>query len=142
MNEAIEDLLRNVPLFADCRAPELARAASVMREVSVAPGDVLVLGPTTDTLYVVAAGTAEAAGLAVRTLARGDSFGEELLLGDPGIPITVRAITALHLLAMDGRALLMLLDSSPVAARSMLRGLLRRTRVAPASASVPSAPSA
>ncbi|HEY1479726.1 MAG TPA: MFS transporter [Gaiellales bacterium] len=89
-------LLRSMALFRLLGPPELEGVARALEPVSAAAGDVLIReGEPGHIFYAIADGSVRvttAAGL-VRTLARGDGFGEIALLNDTPRTATVSAAT-------------------------------------------------
>ena len=98
-------LLQRVPIFAPLAPLQLERLAQAATEVGVAAGETVVAeGDPGDRFYVVADGRAA---VTVRddpiaTLGPGDCFGEIALLRELPRTATVRALTPLRLLALDG----------------------------------------
>ena len=119
-SEQIE-LLRAVPMFAPLAAPELERLAKAMVEVHVAPGiAVFEEGDHGDRFYLLADGRASVvqAGRTLRTLGRGDFFGEIALLRDVPRTATVTATSQLRLLALDRPVFLATVAGDPVSAEA------------------------
>jgi hypothetical protein len=111
-------LLRQLPLFASLPAPELEGIARSLQPASAEPGDVVVKqGDTGDRYYAIADGTVEvsANGAAVRTMTRGEGFGEIALLHDVPRTATVRAITAASLYTLAKEPFLETITGHPVA---------------------------
>jgi predicted MFS family arabinose efflux permease len=98
------DLMRAVSIFAPLPPPVLERLAASAAPVTVpAGGTVFTQGEPGDRFYVVETGRAEIAvdGEPVRTVGRGDFFGEIALLRDVPRTATVRAVEELHLYAIE-----------------------------------------
>ena len=98
------ELLHGIPIFAPLPAPQLERLARALVDVQVEPGvAVFEVGDHGDRFYVIAEGRAgvEVGDEPVRALEPGGFFGEIALLHDVPRTATVRAITALHLYALD-----------------------------------------
>lgn len=97
-------LLRSLPMFAPLPAPELEGVARSLVPVEVAEGAVVVAqGDAGDRFYVVADGEIEVTedGRAVRSLQRGDAFGEIALLHDVPRTATCTATATTHLYALE-----------------------------------------
>lgn len=97
-------LLRRLPLFAPLPASGLEAVARAAVEVSCEAGDVVIRqGEHGDRFYAVADGEFEvrASDVLVRTLGRGDGFGEVALLSDVPRTATVTAIQRGHLFAIE-----------------------------------------
>ena len=87
-------LIREVPMLRPLPVPVLEQMAVHLRRLEVAPGEkVFEAGDPGDQFYVVESGTVHVldGGRAVRTLGRGDGFGEIALLGDTVRTMTVEA---------------------------------------------------
>ncbi|MEO5852721.1 MAG: MFS transporter [Nocardioides sp.] len=93
-------LLRQVPMLRPLSVPVLERLAQGVRRVEAAAGEtVFEAGDLGDSFYVVDDGTVRVldGGRAVRTLGRGEGFGEIALLGRTRRTMTVRAVDAVRL---------------------------------------------
>ncbi len=102
-------LLRKIPLFAALPGPALEVVARASMELDVAAGSAIVNeGERGDCYYAIASGSVEvsSAGQQLRTMGRGEGFGEIALLADVARTATVVALTPSHLLAIDRRAFL------------------------------------
>ena len=126
---------RRVPLFADLSDADLARVCGEALDVHLQPGEVLFReGEPGDRAYVVTAGeldvvrATERRQVLVAVQGEGAVLGEMALVEEARRSATVRARTAAHLLSISKAALDDLLATSPSAARSVFRTLLRRTR--------------
>ena len=112
-------LLRAVPLFAPLPVPELERMAGALEELRVEEGTAVVReGDSGDRFYVLAEGRAlvEAGGRELGELGRGDVFGEIALLGAVPRTATVRALTPLRVLALDGETFVSVVTGHAAAA--------------------------
>ncbi|HLI27989.1 MAG TPA: ABC transporter transmembrane domain-containing protein [Chloroflexota bacterium] len=120
--------LRRVPLFAELPAEALAAIAQRLVVERYAPGDVIVRqGDVGDKLYLIERGQVEvtvqhgpaAVEQPLNTLHEGDYFGEIALLLDVPRTATVRATTAVQLLALGKADFLTLLGRLPALAQRL-----------------------
>ena len=103
-------LLRRLPLFAPLPTPALETVARAARECHVAAGDVVVRqGEPGDEYFAVASGSlaVELGGRPVRSIGRGEGFGEVALLADVPRTATVTAATGATLFAVEREAFLL-----------------------------------
>jgi CRP-like cAMP-binding protein len=127
------DLLRKVPLFSACTKSDLSRIASLVDEVEVSKGKVLMRqGDSGRECFVIADGTAKATmrGRKGATLGPGSFFGEMALLDHGPRTATITAETDMHLLVLGSRQFFSLLDSVPGVSHRIMRGLAERLREA------------
>jgi MFS family permease len=112
-------LVDGVPMFEPLSVVAKEHVASRLTRVDVAPGEVVVrAGEAGDRFYVVADGELEvsAAGRELRTLGRGEGFGEIALLQNVPRTATVTARTDSRLYALDKPSFLASVSSHPRAA--------------------------
>jgi MFS family permease len=115
------ELLRRVPVFAPLPVPELERLAKALTPMRSEEGStVFRQGEVGDRFYVIREGRAgvEIDGSHVRELAAGDSFGEIALVRDVPRTATVRALTALDLLALERDVFVATLTHHPASAEA------------------------
>ncbi|MEI7548229.1 MAG: cyclic nucleotide-binding domain-containing protein [Actinomycetota bacterium] len=129
--EKVVPLLRNVGLFSRCTEYELKVVARNCTMRESAPGDrIISLGDEGDQMYLLLSGTADASveGKVLHTFNAGDYFGELAVLRPAPRTSDVTA-TSQGLLAVLGRnEMMLLLDSIPGVAKSMLQGLADTVR--------------
>ena len=97
-------LLRSSPVFAPLPAPKLECIARLLVPLDISAGTVIVeQGDAAHRFYLVADGRIEVAcdGRVVNELGRGDGFGEIALLHDVPRTATCRAVTRVHLYALE-----------------------------------------
>lgn len=127
------DLLRGIPLFTACSKRDLSRIASLVDEIEVPRGKVLIRqGEPGRECFVIAAGKARAVvrGRRSVTLRPGAVFGEISLLDQGPRSATVTADTDMHLLVLGSREFYSLLDTVPGVAERIMRALAMRLRAA------------
>ncbi len=101
---AVVARLYRVRLFRGLDMASLEQLAAFAQPLAVAPGtEPIRQGEPGDRFYVIASGEADVLidGFKVRQLGPSDDFGERALLRDTPRTATVRAITAMQLLAID-----------------------------------------
>jgi len=116
-------LLRSVPLFATLGLPEVEVVARELQPMEVQAGDEIVHeGDPGDRYYVVADGELEvsADGAPMRTLSRGEGFGEIALLHSVPRTATVTARTRARLYALGREPFLAAVAVQPVAAERVV----------------------
>jgi CRP-like cAMP-binding protein len=126
------ELLRGVPLFADCDDHELAEIALLTRPEHAEPGTVLVAeGEPGDDFYVIVAGraTVSVEGEPVAELGPGSFFGEMALLDGGERVATVTAADPLDLLTLARADFNRMLEvAMPALAPKFLSTVGRRVR--------------
>jgi CRP-like cAMP-binding protein len=124
-------LLKGVRLFSACNDRELGRIASLADEIDVEEGRVLTKeGTPGGEFFVVADGLATASirKKKLATLGPGSFFGEMSILDHGPRAATIVADTPMHLLVLDPRSFVTLLDDVPSVARKIMRVLAERLR--------------
>lgn len=102
-------LLRRIPVFAPLPGPALEGVARAARPVIASSGaEVIREGDSGDTYFALVTGTVEVKmkGVTVRSMTRGEGFGEIALLADVPRTATVVAADDVELLAIDRPAFL------------------------------------
>lgn len=125
------ELLRGVSLFSACSDAELARIASLVDEVELPAGKVLMQeGAAGHECFVVAEGMARATlrGDELANYGPGSIFGEMALLDQAPRSATIVSETPMRLLVLDRRRFASLLGSSSSVAKKVLRVLVERLR--------------
>ncbi|MEX1357776.1 MAG: cyclic nucleotide-binding domain-containing protein [Gaiellaceae bacterium] len=123
------DLLKRVPLFAQCSKQELAAVAAVADEIDLRQGKELTTqGRPGREFLVLVEGEAEVRknGRKLRTLQDGDFFGEIALVTKRPRTATVVAKTPVRVLVVTDRAFQSLLERSPSIHSKVLQALAER----------------
>ena len=117
------DVLATFPLFAGAGKRALRKLVEHACFVEFDAGETVVArGDPADALFVVLSGSAETSGPAeVRSLSRGDYFGELAYLGDSKRSVTVVATAALHVMEVSWEAFVRLAQSDPSVSLAMVR---------------------
>jgi CRP/FNR family transcriptional regulator, cyclic AMP receptor protein len=129
-NEKI-DLLKRVPLFADCSRSELEQIAQLADEIDLREGKELThLGGAGREFFVLLEGEADVSqdGRSINTLGAGDFFGEIALVEDVPRTATVTATTPVRVLVITDRAFRQLLEKHPELQRKVLVALAERVK--------------
>ena len=125
--------LSQVQLFSACNARDLSRIASLVEEVEVPAGRVLIRqGELGEEAFVIADGRAKATirGKGSAKLGAGECFGEMALLDDAPRSATVTAETDMQLFVLGSRQFSALLKEEPGIARRVLNAVAERLRAA------------
>jgi CRP-like cAMP-binding protein len=123
------ELLRRVPLFAECSNRELAYIAQVSDETAFPAGSTLIEeGTLGREFFVIADGTVEVRRGGRKVPKRGDphSFGEMALLNGKPRNATVTTTSPVRALVVTGRAFRQLLVDVPSLAPKLLASLAAR----------------
>ena len=114
--DAKVELLKGVPLFAECSKKELAAIAAVADEIDVPAGRELVReGSNARDFCVIVEGSADvtAGGKTINTLGAGDFFGEIALIRGGTRTATVATTSPTRLLELTDRAFARLIRELP-----------------------------
>jgi CRP/FNR family cyclic AMP-dependent transcriptional regulator len=125
------DLLKRVPLFADCSRRELEQIAQLADEIDLREGKELThLGGPGREFFVLLEGEADVSqdGRSINTLGPGDFFGEIALVEDVPRTATVTATTPVRVLVITDRAFRQLLEKHPELQRKVLVALAERVK--------------
>jgi CRP-like cAMP-binding protein len=127
--DAKVELLKGVPLFANCSKSELQRIASLADELDLSEGATLIReGERGREFIVVAEGAVRVTrnGKTLRDLGSGDFIGEIALVADVPRTATVTATTPVRLLVVTDRAFRSVLEEMPSIATKVLQSLGER----------------
>ena len=128
---AAVEALRKVAFFEGFNDNELHRVAELAEEVDADAGAELTdQGRPGQTAYVILEGTAaiEVGGASINTVGPGDLVGEMALIDHRPRTATVRATSAMKLLAFDAARFRRLLDEMPKAQVRVMEQLVERLR--------------
>jgi len=127
--DAKMELLKRVPLFAECSKKELGEIARVSDEMDVGQGSVLTReGDSGREFFVLVEGVAEVRrkGRKVSTMKPGDFFGEIALVSDRPRTATVTVAAPGRVLVMTDRAFRELMQRMPSIQRKVLAAVVDR----------------
>ena len=139
---APEELIRQVPLFANLSKSEMQGLSSSMKERQFDEGDTIAAeGATGVGFFIIDEGeaTVSVRGNEVRTLKHGDYFGEVALIDDGARTATITAKTPLKCYGITSWEFRPLVESNPKLAWKMLQTIARRLRDAEQRSSEPAA---
>lgn len=111
------ELIRTLPLFADCTPAEIAEVAAIADEIDLQAGRVLAQENAVGREFVaIVEGTAtvQHGDDVIATLHAGDFFGEIALMTGQRRIATVVATTAVHALVIEGHAFVRLMEDAPL----------------------------
>jgi CRP/FNR family transcriptional regulator, cyclic AMP receptor protein len=123
------ELLKGVPLFADCSKAELTRIAALADELDLPAGrDLTKEGAAGREFVVLVQGTAEVRrqGKVINQLGDGDFLGEIALVADVPRTATVTTTWPSRILVITDRAFRSLLREMPTLQLKVLTALARR----------------
>lgn len=127
-NQKVE-LIRKVPLFAQCSNRELEQIASIADEIDLVEGKQLMReGAPGREFFVILEGTADVIqnGALVNTLGSGDFFGEIALIHQGPRTATVTTTSPLRALVVTERSFRRLVEDSPEIERKVLEAAVDR----------------
>jgi CRP/FNR family transcriptional regulator, cyclic AMP receptor protein len=127
--DAKVDLLRGIPLFANCSKRDLSSVSAIADEIDLNEGKELTRqGKPGREFFVLVDGTADVVknNRKVATLKAGDFFGEIALISDAPRTATVRASSSVRALVVTDRNFKRLLDEQPDIERKVLTALAER----------------
>jgi CRP/FNR family transcriptional regulator, cyclic AMP receptor protein len=130
-HEAAVAQLRQAAFFEGFNDNELRRVAELAEEIDAEAGAELTdQGRPGQTAYVILEGTAaiEVGGKEINQVGPGDMVGEMALIDHRPRTATVRALTAMRLLAFDANRFRRLLDEMPKAQVRVMEQLVERLR--------------
>jgi CRP-like cAMP-binding protein len=139
---APEELIRQVPLFANLSKSEMQGLSSSMKERQFDEGDTIAAeGATGVGFFIIDEGeaTVSVRGDEVRTLKHGDYFGEVALIDDGARTATITAKTPLKCYGITSWEFRPLVEDNAKLAWTMLQTIARRLRDAEQRSSEPAA---
>ena len=125
------ELLGQMALFAACSKRQLGMVASLTVPAELPAGMILTRqGASGGLAYVIAWGRAEVlrSGKRLATLGPGDVVGEMSLIDGKPRSATVKALTDLQVLEIDGRDLRRLMKRAPSVVRKLMESMSERLR--------------
>jgi CRP/FNR family transcriptional regulator, cyclic AMP receptor protein len=127
--DAKTELIRRVPLFAQCSSRELSAIGGIADEIDLKEGYELTRqGATAREFFVLVEGSADVTrdGKKVNTLEGGDFFGEIALVHKSPRTATVTATSPVRALVITERNFRTLIEKSPEIQRKVLAALAER----------------
>jgi CRP/FNR family transcriptional regulator, cyclic AMP receptor protein len=127
--DAKSELLRTVPLFAQCSKRELGAIGGIADEIDLKEGTELTRqGKPGREFFVLIDGSADVlkGGRKVNSLKAGDFFGEIALVHNAPRTATVKATSPVHALVVTERNFRRLLEEQPEIQRKVLAALAER----------------
>ena len=128
--DAKAELIRSLPLFADCTPPEVVEVASIADEIDLGAGRQLATENADGQEFVVIIeGSAQVirGDDVINTMGAGDFFGEIALITGHPRTASVVATTPVHALVIEGHAFRRLLEDAPDIREKVERALAQRT---------------
>lgn len=128
--DAKAELIRSLPLFADCTPPEVAEVAAIADEIDLGIGRKLTTENADGQEFVVIIeGSADViqGENVINVMNSGDFFGEIALLSGQPRTASVVATTPVHALVIEGHAFRRLLEDAPDIKEKVERAFAERT---------------
>ncbi len=128
--DAKSELIRSLPLFADCTGPEVAEVAAIATELDLGAGRRLATENAEGQEFVVIIdGTADVTqgDTVINSMGPGDFFGEIALVTGQPRTASVVATTPVHALIIEGHAFRRLLEDAPDIREKVERAVAERT---------------
>jgi CRP-like cAMP-binding protein len=125
------DLIRSVPMFANCGPKDLQRIAQLVEEVDLPDGQVLMReGDTGAEMFVISSGSArvERGGQVVGEFGPGSVLGEMALVSEGSRNATVTAVGPVKALVVGHREFHSLMDDHPKFRGKVYEGLAGKVR--------------
>jgi CRP/FNR family cyclic AMP-dependent transcriptional regulator len=129
-NDKVE-VIKRVPLFANCSRGELGEIAQIADEIDLPEGKELTKqGAPGREFFVLLEGDADVTkdGASINTLGAGDFFGEIALVEDTPRTATVTATSPVRALVITDRAFKRLLEEQPEIQHKVLVALAERVK--------------
>lgn len=128
--DAKAELIRSLPLFADCTPPEVAEVAAIADEIDLGIGRKLTTENADGQEFVViiegSANVTQGENV-INVMGSGDFFGEIALLTGQPRTASVVATTPVHALVIEGHAFRRLLEDAPDIKEKVERAFAERT---------------
>lgn len=114
--DAKTELIKRIPLFADCKSEEIAEVAAIADEIDLPAGKQVITEHADGREFVVVIegeATVTTGGSVIATLGAGEWFGEVALITGQPRNASVTATTPLHALVIESHRFKQLLDHVP-----------------------------
>lgn len=128
--DAKTELIRSLPLFADCTPPELDEVAAIATEIDLGAGRQLATENADGQEFVViieGSANVTQGDVVINTMRSGDFFGEIALVTGQPRTASVVATTPVHALIIEGHAFRRLLEDAPDIREKVERAVAERT---------------
>jgi len=129
MSEEILAILKDLPYLYDANEEMLEKVAKHLQKVEFKAGEnIIVAGQQKNNIYIIADGKAEVyddQGV-IKTLGRGEIFGEMALFNDAPRSASVRTISDTTLLSLNKKEAMEMMASDPTLAEYVQKVLFKR----------------